>query len=367
MSKFESIFGSYASNLQIVIDNNLARFDPTWYSKYFTWSPVQSTLTFNSVIGRARIEAMASIVNRDARTPLRSRQALERLSGEIPAIKEMFPMSESDYREFLAMQALSVDDNVKLGQLLDFLFDDTKKVGNAAHKRLDSMTLEGLSNGYITVTVANNPDGTILTAPVPIGLPLANQANAAISWANAAAATPIEDITAKKKFMKDKGIAIAKILMSDTLFNLFRKTKEVTDTLTAFYYPTAKPGGSFNPVAVSTLDKVNEYLTAERLPIIEIVDEVTGIEKDGIISPYTAFNENNAVFIPGGQLGTIKNALAIEQLRPVGKVAYGSFNRALISKWSENEPFGEWTKVELNAFPAIEAIDSVFILNAVYP
>jgi len=365
MSKFESIFGNYASNLQIVIDNNLSRFDPTWYSKYFTWSPVQSTLTFQSVIGRARIEAMASIVNRDSRTPLRSRQALERLSGEIPAIKEMFPMAESDYREFLAMQALSVDENVKLGQLLDFLFDDTKKVGNAAHKRLDSMALEGLSTGYISVTVANNPDGTILTAPVPIGLPTANQANAAISWASSSTATPIKDINEKKKFMKHKGIAIQKILMSETLFNLFRQSKEVVDTLTAFYYGP-KPGGSFNPVAVTSLDKINEFLSQERLPAIEIVDEVTGVEKDGIITPYTAFNEDNAVFIPGGNLGTIKNALAIEQLRPVGKVAYGSYNRALISKWSENEPFGEWTKVELNAFPAIEAIDSVFILNAVY-
>lgn len=365
MSKFESIFGNYASNLQVVIDNNLSRFDPTWYSKYFTWAPVQSTLTFNSVIGRARIEAMASVVNRDSRTPLRSRQALERLSGEIPAIKEMFPMSESDYREFLAMQSLSVDDSVKLNQLLDFLFDDTKKVGNAAHKRLDSFVLQGLSNGFIELTVGNNPDGTILTAPVPVGLPADNTANATVSWDTPATATPIKDIVGKKKFMKDKGVAIGKILMSDALFAIFRQTQEVIDTLTSFYYPVAK-AGSFSPTAVTTLDKINEYLSAERLPMIEIVEEVTGIEKDGIITPYEAFNPNNAVFIPGGNLGVIKNALAIEQLRPVGKVSYGSFNRALISKWSENEPFGEWTKVELNAYPAIEAIDSVYILKAVY-
>lgn len=367
MSKLKSIYGDYSSNLQVVIDNSLSRFATNWYPKYFDWAPAQQSLTFQSVIGRARLEAMASIVNRDAETPLRSRPGAEKLNGEIPAIKEMFKMTESDYRDFLSLQSLPVDDATKKRQLLDFLFGDVKKVGDSGHKRLDAMALEGISTGYITVTVGNNPDGTVLSAPMDLLMPADNRANAAVSWAiaNASSSTPITDIEAMKKKASDKGILLEKILLSNDLFLKFKKSKEVLDTLQAFYYGP-KPGGSFNPVSVTSLDKVNEYLQSERLPYLEIVDEVTGIEKDGVITAHRAFNVDNAVFVPSGQLGIIKNALAMEQIRPVENVTYATFNRAVISKWSQNEPFGEWTKVELNAFPAIEAIDSMFILKAVY-
>ena len=367
MSKLQSIYGDYASNLQIVIDNSLGRFEPTWYPKYFDWAPAQQTLTFTSAIGRKRIEAMASIVNRDSETPLRSRQALEKLSGEIPAIKEMFKMTESDYRDFLSLQNLPVDDATKKRQLLDFLFGDVKKVGDAAHKRLDAMALEGISTGQITVTITNNPDGTVLTSAVDLLMPSDQKTNAAISWAlaNVATSTPLTDIEAAYTKLSDKGINAEKVLMSLDLFNKFKRSKEVLDSLQGFFYGP-KAGGSFNPVALSTLSNINDYLTASNLPFIEIVNEVTGIEKDGVIGTHRAFNVNSAVLVPSGKLGMIKNALAIEQLKPVEKVTYGLFNRAVISKWSQNEPFGEWTKVELNAFPALEAIDSMYIITAVF-
>lgn len=110
MSKIKSIFGTYADSLQVMIDNSLGQFAPTWYPKYFGWGTPQSSLTFVSAIGRSRIEAAASIVARDSSTPQRSRAALEKLTGEIPAIKEMFKMTESDYRDFMTLQALNVDD-----------------------------------------------------------------------------------------------------------------------------------------------------------------------------------------------------------------------------------------------------------------
>lgn len=365
MTKIKSIFGAYAERLQVVIDRSADRFAPVFYQKYFGWAPAQQSLTFTSAIGRSRIEAAASVVNRDSETPLRSRQALEKLTGEIPAIKEMFKMSESDYRDYLTMQALNVDDATKRAQLLDFLYGDVKKSGDSAHKRLDIMVLEAISTGKISLDINNNPDGLVLANPVDLLMPATNKKKGAVSWGTPATAKPITDIELVVKAGKEKGVGFAKILMSDDLFMKFKATKEVTDTLTAYFYGP-KPGGSFNPIAVSTLDNINTFLTANRLPVIEIVDEVIGIEKDGVINTLRPFNADTASFIPAGQLGTIKNAIAIEQMRPVDKVTYASYNRALISKWSENEPFGEWTKVELNAFPSLEAVDSIFLLEAVF-
>jgi hypothetical protein len=348
-----------------MIDNSLDKFAPLWYPQYFGFAPPQNTLTYTSAIGASRIEAAASIINRDSSTPLRSRAALAKLSGDIPAIKEMYKMSENDYRDFLTLQALNVDDATKRQQLLDFLFADVKNVGNAAHKRLDVMTLEAVSKGTISLTIDNNPDGLVLANPIDLLMPGGNKSNSAVSWATSATATPITDIETVIESANARGISFSKILMSRTLWLKFIKAKEVVDSMTAYFYGP-KPGTGFNPKAVTTLDNINTYMTANRMPVIEIVDETIGIEKDGVIGTIKPFDENNASFIPAGNLGTIKNAVAIEQLQPVSAVSYAQYNRALISKWSENEPFGEWTKVELNAFPAVEAIDSIYILTAVH-
>ncbi len=99
------------------------------------------------------------------------------------------------------------------------------------------------------------------------------------------------------------------------------------------------------------------------MPIIEIVEETIGIEKNGVITNYKPFAQDVAVFIPAGGLGVIHNAYAIEQLRPVSGISYGTYNRALISKWSQAHPFGEFTQVELNAFPGLEVADLIHILT----
>ncbi|HRQ17707.1 MAG TPA: major capsid protein [Agriterribacter sp.] len=356
--KIKSVFGGYTDQLQVVIDNSKSRFAPLWYPKYFGFAPAQNQLTFTQAIGASRIEAAASVVNRDSQTPLRSRPALEKMSGEIPAIKEAFKMKESDYRDFLSLQALNVDDATKRGQILDFIFNDTKKVGDSAHKRLDYMALEAISTGKVTLTTTNNPDGLVV-AEVDLLMPSANKANGAITWATSSTATPLTDIETFVQKGQDVGVTFAKILMSRALWLKFKKCKEVIDSLVS--YNQLQKGA-----AIATLDKVNEYLQANLLPIIEIVDETIGIEKDGVIGSVNPFNQDTAVFIPNGRLGVIKNAVAIEQLQPVANVTYATFNRALISKWSENEPFGEWTKVEFNAFPALEAIDQIFLLKGVF-
>lgn len=354
--KIASIFGAYAVALQAVIDSNLDQFTPTWYQRYFEWAPTQSTLNFTSVIGRSRIEAAASIVNRSSSSPLRTRPNLEKYQGEIPAIKEKFAMREDDYRDFLAIQALPVSDEVKKKQLLDLLFRDTKNAAASPHKRLDIMCLEAMSTGMISLTVDNNPDGIVLKNSMDLLMPAGNKKQAAVKWATSATAKPITDITAVVTDARAKGRKFSKILMSPSQFLLFATTTEVINSLVSFNM--LQKGA-----AVATISKVNEYLSANLLPQIELVDEVVGIEKDGVIGSLRPWSELNVSFVPQGPIGVIKNAYCIEQLRPVEKVNYATYNNALVSKWSENDPWAEFTAVELNAFPALEAIDSIFLLT----
>lgn len=358
MSKIQSIFGLAPNDLQIVINESVKNklFNTPFYKEYFGWGAAQQSLNFTSVIGASRIEAAASIVNRSSGAPLRSRAELSKYQGEIPAIKEKFMMRESDYRDFLSIQQSQANDTTKKNQLAKLLFNDIQNAGNSAHKRLDIMVLQAISTGKISLTVDTNPDGIVLKEDMDLLMPSENKTTATILWTNKATAKPFDDITAVVTAASEKGKSFSKILITPVEFNRMKVCTSVIDSLVSFNQ--LQKGA-----AIATLDKINEYLTANLLPVLEILDQVVGIEKDGVIGVLRPFAQANLSFLPSGKLGEIKNAVCIEELRPVSTVAYASFDNALISKWSENDPWGEFTGVELNAFPALEAIDNIYILT----
>lgn len=355
MATIKSVFGDYAARLQTLIDESLNMFAPTWFQNYFVWGAQQATLTYESMIGRSRIEAAASVIARGSRSPLRGRMGLEKLTGVIPQISEKFGMNEDDYRNFLLLQQIATTDAAKKQQLLDLMFGDVVKVGNSAMKRLDYMCLEGISTGQITLTTTNNPDGVVLQEAVDLLMPVGNKINPAISW-DSTTATPFTDIMNVVNTASLRGISFASILMTRPRFFKMIKTTEVKDYV-----------GNFINVrnltkVLPTLNQVNDFLAAQLYPPITIVDFAVGIEKDGVISTARPFKDENVVFIPSGNLGTIRHSLCIEEVRPVENVSYSKYNNALISKFAENEPFREYTKVELNAVPSIDAIDAIYLL-----
>lgn len=357
MARVQSIFGVYADQLQVLVDNSLDKFAPLWFPNYFDWGTPRQTLTYVSVLGNSRIEAAASVIARGSASPLRSRATIQKLSGEIPAISEKFKMDEEDYRDFLYLQSLqNVDDQTKKNQLLDLLFGDVKKSGDAAQKRIDLMCLQAVSTGTITIDINTNPDGTVLSAPIDLGMPSANKSNAAVNWSTSASATPITDIQTVVNSAADAGKSFSKILMDRATWFKFMACKEVTDKLAGFY-------NVVKGTVTVTVDRVNEYLQASQLPVIELVNQKIGVEKDGAITTVNPWAAANVAFVPDGNLGRIHNSLAIEQIQPVGDVNYAVYNRSLISKWLENDPFQEFTKVELNAFPGFEMINFVYLLS----
>lgn len=356
MATIKSVFGVYSDKLQMIIDKRLDAFAPTFFQEYFDFGVPQNSLTYVDVIGRSRVEAAATVMARGSKTPLRARNILDKLSGEIPNIGVKLQMLENDYRNYLSLQSMPVSDEVKRKAALDLIFDDVKKVGDAPLKRIDYMVLEGLSTGVITLTTTNNPDGIVMPTAVDLLLPVANKANAAVNWATAATATPITDIQNRVEAAKAKGQAFAKILMDSSLWLKFIKTTEVKDLYGAFL-------GKANNKVIPTIDTVNEFLNGLKLPIIEVVNVSIGIEKDGVITTYNPFSTTNAVFIPAGKLGKIHNAFSVEELNKVEAINYAKVNGVFISKWRENDPWAEYTKSELNAFPGFDQIDGIHLLS----
>ena len=347
-----SIFGAYSEQMQVIIDKRMDRFKVPTFSKYLDWGIPQVDLTFADVIGRSRIEAVASVIGDDATSPVRSRAGLEKLEGKIPTISHKYVMTGSDYRNYITLQNQNnVTDDVKKRQVIDLIFNDVKHATDGCNSRLDVMFLQAISTGKVDLTAAGNPDG-VAVGSVDMLMPAGNVKNVAKVWTDATS-TPVADIEGVIAAAMAKGVTFGKILMSRPTFNKLAATKEIQ--------------GVFKNVIsqnLATLSNVNTYFTANGLPLIELVDSVFGLEKDGVIETFKAFADDVMVFVPEGNLGTVKNALPIEGgLMQVSGHTYADVDRVKIAKWSTTEPMQEFTRGQLLAFPSINAIDSIFHLK----
>lgn len=356
MSRVKSIFGPYADKLQVMVDASQDKFAPVWFGQYFDWGIPKISLSYETVIGRTRIEAAASVVAHQSSAPLRSRDKLEKLTGEVAAIKEKFQMTESDYRDYLTLQSLNVDEQTKKKALLDLMFSDVKRVGDASMKRIDMMVLQAISTGKISMTATNNPDG-IVTGDIDLLMPADNFKKVTEKWSIPASAKPITDIKNIVEAAEDKGRSFAKMLMTRTTFWKLQKCDETLSMMAGYFRMGT------NQKRVGTIDEINEMLSSNGFPTIELVNESIGVESDGIISVQKPFKDTSVSFIPAGKLGVINNAIPIEQMKPVNGISYATYNNGLISKWSETDPYTEWTAVELKAFPGVSAIDAIYILD----
>lgn len=360
MAIVPSYFGYLAEqqNLQAMIDNSLdALQGQSMWRNWLDLDVSQPSLSFETAIGRARIEAAASIVDADAPAPLRSRNTLELYTGKIPSIKQKFRMDQADMRTLMTLQALPISDAVKKQQLIKKLWDDTSKCAVAGDKRVDIMLLQAISTLSIDVTVTNNPDG-VAYGTVSLLAKAYQRQGVPVIWSDAANSTPIDDIEGFVQLMWNNfGRMPGRIVMSYNLWIKFKKSNQVIARLQSFYN-IGKANASF----AVTENNINEYFTSNMWPNIEVIQHVSGIETDGVITPIRAFDDNAVVFMPIGKIGMLKNAFALETTMPVAGISYANFGPTLVSKWMNNDPIVEYTAMEMNAFPAID-IDSIFVLR----
>ncbi|MGV6947012.1 hypothetical protein [Sphingobacterium kyonggiense] len=369
MAVVDSLFGDLAKsqNIQALIDNQLTLlYGKSKWRTYLDWGLPQIELSFASVIGRARIEAAASLVDPDAPAPLRSTGKLEKLEGGIPTMKEKFALNQDDYRKLKALQSLPISDEQKINMLISKLWNAVENAATSTDRRIDIMFFEGISNFEIDLSVLNNPDGVAFGKLDLLAKPYQKRPVAEL-WYNPDGtpnpnADPFKDIEDTVTFAGDNfGLTFKEIWIEREQWYKLKNHPTVRANIAGYQNP-----GS-NAKFIVTADSINEYLKANKLPELVIINERIGVEKDGKINVINPFNVNNLVFVPAGKLGIVHNALQIEVMEPVQGINYATFDRTLVSKWRDNDPWREYTQAEAHAFPALEQIDGIYILQTNVP
>lgn len=357
-----SLYGNFAdtANIQAMVDNSLdALQGQSMWRQYLDLGIPQASLTFEDAIGRTRIEAAASIVDPDSSAPLRSRPTLELLTGKIPTMKEKFRLSQADMRAIMAIsENPRFKDNVGVTNLLNSLWNDVSRAAVAGDRRVDIMLYQSMSTLLVDTGVTLNPDGAAYGV-ISLMARAYQRQGVPVAW-TASAGTPIDDIEAYiDAIYAFNGRGFEKIMMSRTLWNIFKRNPNVTDRLKSFFNI-----GKANGTYAATLQNINEMFSSNGWPTIEVVNQTVGIEKDGIITAIRPFSDTNVSFVPAGKLGELKNAFPIEAIKPVAGKAYASYGATIVSKWMDDDPLCEFTAMEMNAFPSLSKIDGIYLLES---
>jgi hypothetical protein len=328
-----------------------------FWSKFF---PLKYTtqLTWESLAGSGGNPVMADVIEYNASAPLKTRRVVSKTTGDIPKLALKRQMDEKDMNDYNILKALSAGD-ANRNALLDLVFNDVNFVHTGVHARTEYLAMQALSYGAISLSTSNN-NGIITEVACDFGIPTANKTGATVAWSTAASATPIADITAIQDTANAAGYSLKYMLMDKTTLRYMLATTEVKDQYAVFQRV------SISRKTTPTLEDVNGMLSAHMLPTIIVIDSSVRFEaNDHVLTTIAAWKTGYVTFIPDMNIGNVLHGpIAEETSESLSKKAIMvKRDHVLISKWSELEPFGEFTKGQANAFPRFNDVNNIFILK----
>jgi hypothetical protein len=344
-------------NMEAYVNRRREQFLKRLFWQKFFPLKYTSQLTWESLTGSNGIPVMADVIEYNASAPLKTRRVVAKTTGDIPKIALKRQMDEKDYNEYNTLRALARGDESR-NALLDIVFNDIDFCYTGVMTRTEYLAMQALSYGLIALTTSNN-NGIITEANCDFGIPAANKGAVALQWSQASGATPLTDIRTVVENQAASGYNYEYMVMDKTALGQLQANTQVKNELAvmrATTFATTEP----------TLAELNRELESRLLPKIIVVDSMARFENaDHALTNVACWKSGYVTFIPQMQVGNIMHGPIAEETSPaVSKKALQiKRDHILLSKWSELEPFGEFTKGQANAFPRFTDVDSLFILK----
>lgn len=275
----------------------------------------------------------------DTESPIGSRQAAERIMGELPPISKKIRLGEE---ERLRRRALERASNQVL---VDAIYNDAGQMARAVSARVEMLRGEALVNGSLVI----NENGVAQT--VDFGRKASHTVTAATLWSNVASATPVADLRAwVQTYIDTNGIAPAFGLTSTAVISDLLRNAEIRALATT---ASGVPG-------LVTIDTVYAVFAAFGIPPLVAYDANTRV--DGVQTRITPINK--VTLMPPGDeplgatfWGTTAEALELVEAQAIGTDdapgMVGTVHKL-------DDPVSTWTKAAAIALPVLINPDLTF-------
>lgn len=293
----------------------------------------------------------ADVVALDSELPLKSRDTLEMVTGNIPKLGMKLYLTEKQMKDVDAMIAQNVD----LGIIVENIFSDTPRVIEGVWERIEDIFLSELSSG-VGLSARSNGTGV----RIDMNYPAANKFKVTALWGTADS-TPLDDIQAVVDKAINDGNTIIDAYADDTALQLLYKNASVRSQY-AFDQGVAVTGSTNVPVLdLTKLQAV--FLTKWNIRLNRVSRSIK-TEINGTKSNHSPWQTGTIAFVCDEILGSLVYTTVAEATRPVEGVTYqGADEYILVKKYSTTDPLREFTASEAMAIPVLNNVDRIYTID----
>lgn len=329
---------------------------PMYYPNFFT-PKKKTSLKWETLAGEKGAPVIADVISFNASAPEKTREVISKMSGDIPKTAVKRAMNESDYNEYKQLQRDAQGDADQL-ELLNLGFKDQDFVYNAVRGRMEWWAMQMMSRAGFLLSAKNN-NGIVTAEFVGCGMPKKNKKVSSADWAQAATADGLQDIDDVLTSAAAEGVSLRYIVMLTTDFALLKKQKATIEKIKGWVNQTSK--------ITITKKVINEYLAEQENPVTIITINPAVRIEDANHSRKTVcpWEKHRICFLEDLNVGNIQyGPIAAEDSEALRKKAIMvKKDFILVTKWSTEEPFAEWTKAEANSIPVVNDPDAMFIMK----
>lgn len=342
---------------------NTFNLNPFYYPTLFGLK-ANPSLSWKALSINAGLNIAGDIVARGATLDPKTREAVERLQGDIPKVAVKRVKDERELEEYQIMVSMA-QGSAGLKSLIDVWADDTKFCWTGVNARLEWVALQSLSLGKVTLTNANN-NSVVPEFSADYGIPAAQKSGVTTVWstANAATAKPISDLAAVVKTARGMHISPKIALMSADTFAVFANCEEVVKLCNPLLNTLA--GANYTP----SLEQINTALKgmANLYGLqIKVIDQEVTIEKaDGTRTTANPFQVGNVTLIESLNCGNTFYKIPAAASKQGSAAINAIREHVLIKKYSTEEPDTEVTIGQANAFPAWTGATRSFLIDTLH-
>lgn len=302
----------------------------------------------------------ADIVALDSTLPVKSRDSIEQVTGDIPKMGMKLALKEKDMKDISNMVAQLANGNEGIkAQLINRIFEDTPKCIRGIYERIEDIFLAELSTG-VGLSTSDNGLGVRLN----VGYKAENQFGVTVDWvADPENSTPLDDMQkmVDKAELQD-GNRIIEFLVDDTWLRSFYKSKQVREQYAFNQGVNISANGAGVPVL--DFDKAQSVIANKFNARLTRISRRILTESNGKRNFHEPWAKGVCVAVCDYILGDLVWTSMPEAERPVAGVTYQTAdNFMLLKKYSETEPFGEFTASQAMVVPIVNNVDRIYTLD----
>lgn len=323
------------------------------------------TLSWKALEKQAGVRIAADIVARGASLDKKTREALNRLQGDIPKIAIKRTKEEDELNEYDIMVALA-GNNPDLRALVEAWAEDTQFCWDGVAARLEWIALQSISLGKVTLTSDNNA-GPLSEFNADYAIDAARKKGyqtGSASWDNTSAKPITKDFRAIVKAARAEQINLRYAFMNAATFAKFAECEEVIKLSASFAQNVL--GVAYTPTVESVNEALKRLAYLYGLQIIVIDQQITIEKKDGERITANPFADDVVLFSEDKILGNTFYTIPAD-FKLKGSAAIKALNGPVcIKKYSLEEPICEVTQGIANAFPAWLASGRSFLMDVTH-